>query len=58
MSPERVLGRGYSITTFKKGGLVVRSTSAVKTGDRLVTRFADGTIESIAEDSRQLPLFE
>ena len=27
-------------------------------GDRLVTRFADGTVESVAEDQKQLPLFD
>jgi hypothetical protein len=29
-----------------------------KTGDRLLTRFADGQTESVVQDSRQMPLFE
>jgi exodeoxyribonuclease VII large subunit len=58
LSPEAVLKRGYSMTTIKRSGKLVRAASQVKTGDRLVTRFADGTVESVAEDQKQLPLFE
>jgi len=58
LSPERVLQRGYSITTRKKDGLIIRSIEQIKPGDRLVTRLADGTIESIAQDQRQMNLFE
>ncbi len=58
LSPEAVLKRGYSMTTLKKSGKLVRAALQVKTGDRLITRFADGTVESIAEDQKQLPLFE
>jgi exodeoxyribonuclease VII large subunit len=58
LSPEAVLKRGYSMTTLKKSGKIVRAAAQVKTGDRLVTRFADGTVESVAEDQQQLPLFE
>ena len=58
ISPEAVLKSGYSITTLKNAGKVVRSAEQVKTGDRLATRFADGTVESIVEDRKQLPLFE
>jgi exodeoxyribonuclease VII large subunit len=58
LSPEAVLKRGYSITSIKKSGKLVRASSQVKTGDRLTTRFADGTVESIVEDQKQLPLFE
>lgn len=58
LSPEQVLKRGYSITTLKKGGAVVRSASQIKEGDRLMTRLADGAIESTVEDSKQLSLFE
>ncbi len=58
LSPEAVLQRGYSITTRKRDGLVVRSAAQVRAGDRLLTRLADGQIQSVAEDSAQLPLFE
>ncbi|MGH7176777.1 MAG: exodeoxyribonuclease VII large subunit [Tepidisphaeraceae bacterium] len=58
VSPHAVLSRGYSITTNKKSGIVVRASTDVAAGDRLVTRLRDGTVESIAQDSRQLPLFE
>jgi len=58
LSPEAVLKRGYSITSIKKSGKIVRAASQVKTGERLTTRFADGTVESIVEDQKQLPLFD
>lgn len=58
IGPEQILKRGYSITTLKKGGKVVRSIDQVHPGDRLVTRLADGEIESSAEDKNQPSLFE
>ncbi len=58
VGPEQVLQRGYSITTLKKGRKVVRSADQVQPGDRLVTRLADGKIESTAEDQNQPGLFE
>jgi exodeoxyribonuclease VII large subunit len=58
VGPEQVLRRGYSITTLKKGGKVVRSVEQVKPGDRIVTRLADGEIESTADDKNQPGLFE
>jgi len=58
LGPEQVLKRGYTITMLKKGGEVVRSAAQLKGGERLVTRFADGKVESVAEDPQQLPLFE
>lgn len=42
--PQNVLRRGYSMT-FQNGKLV-RSVAKLKTGNRLVTRFQDGEIES------------
>jgi len=57
VGPQQVLKRGYSITTLKKGGAVVRSVTQVRPGDRLITRLADGSVESLAEDPHQLPLF-
>ncbi len=58
VGPEQVLKRGYSITTLKKGGKVIRSAEQVQPGDRLVTRLANGEIESTAEDKNQPRLFE
>ncbi|MDB5292717.1 MAG: exodeoxyribonuclease large subunit [Phycisphaerales bacterium] len=58
LAPENVLRRGYTITTRKKGGAPIRSSAEIKPGDRLITRFADGQVESVTEDSRQPPLFE
>jgi exodeoxyribonuclease VII large subunit len=58
LAPQNVLQRGYSITTIKKSGAVVRDAKQLKAGDRILTRLADGTAESVVEDSRQLPLFE
>ena len=57
VGPMQVLQRGFSLTFFKKTGEIVRSVAQIKTGDRLVTRFADGEIEWTAEDRRQLRLF-
>jgi len=57
LSPQAVLQRGYSITTTKKGD-VVRDAKSVKAGDKLITRFADGTVESTVQDSKQMSLFE
>ena len=58
VSPQSVLHRGYTITTRKKDGKVVRSAKDAKVGERLHTQFADGTVESVVEDQKQLPLFE
>ena len=58
VGPEQVLRRGYTITFRKKGSAVVKSAADVRAGDKLVTRFADGEVESTADDSRQPKLFE
>lgn len=44
VSPSRVLKRGYSITSGGTG--VITSCTQVASGDRLVTRFQDGTVTS------------
>lgn len=44
-SPEHLLKRGYSITL--KEGKAVTDASCLKGGDKLVTRFAKGEVESI-----------
>jgi exodeoxyribonuclease VII large subunit len=58
ISPQAVLNRGYTITSIKTTGQILRSSTDAKTGDRLLTRFADGETESIVQDSRQMSLFE
>lgn len=57
VDPMRVLRRGYTCTTDASGALV-RSVADVRAGDRLRTRVADGTIDSIASSSRPDPLPE
>jgi exodeoxyribonuclease VII large subunit len=57
VGPAEVLRRGYTITTRKKDGLPLRSAADAKPGDTLVTRLADGTIESVAQDPKQPRLF-
>ena len=42
--PVHVLQRGYSLTICN--GHVVKSVAQLKQGDRLTTRFADGTVDS------------
>ncbi|MHC5024750.1 MAG: exodeoxyribonuclease VII large subunit, partial [Planctomycetota bacterium] len=46
VDPRAVLGRGYSYTTHPDGRLI-RSVSDVRAGDALVTRVADGRIDSV-----------
>jgi len=58
ISPRSVLKRGYTITTRKKDGSIIRREKDARLGERIVTQFADGTIESTVEDQKQLPLFE
>jgi exodeoxyribonuclease VII large subunit len=41
LNPKSVLQRGYSITTNKKTGVLVRTTEDVRPGDRLITELAD-----------------
>lgn len=58
LSPQAVLRRGYSITTLKRGGSMVRSIQQVKPGDAIITRVTDGEMESTVEDQTQPKLFE
>ena len=58
VGPRQVLSRGYSITTIKKGSVIVRSKGQIKGGERLVTHVGDGQVESIAEDPNQPTLFD
>jgi exodeoxyribonuclease VII large subunit len=49
LSPENVLGRGYSITTDAATGKILRDAAKVKSGQKLRTRLKIGTIKSVAE---------
>ncbi len=55
---ESVLRRGFSVTRTKKGGRVVRSIEQLSDRDRIVTRIADGELESEVINRHQLELFE
>ncbi len=50
-SPERLLKRGYSITTCQ--GKMVKNAADLKPGDKLVTRLAAGEIESIIQEIKE-----
>jgi exodeoxyribonuclease VII large subunit len=58
LDPHAVLRRGYTITTRKKDGGVIRSAAEVRAGEPIVTQFADGTVQSIAGETRQMELFQ
>jgi len=45
LSPEATLARGYSITLDSEGA-IIRSREAVKQGEKIRTRLADGSIDS------------
>jgi exonuclease VII large subunit len=54
LNPKAVLNRGYSITSNKRTGKVVRGSGDVKVGDLMVTELADEErIESKVTDKRQ-----
>ncbi len=47
LNPKSVLNRGYSITTNKKTGLLVKTTDDVRLGEHLITELAnENLIES------------
>jgi exonuclease VII large subunit len=47
LNPKSVLQRGYSITTSKKTGLLVKKADDVRLGDLLITELArENLIES------------
>jgi exodeoxyribonuclease VII large subunit len=58
LDPHRVLNRGYSYTTTESGALVA-SVKDVRDGDRIVTRVADGSIDSVVGRTvAQMDLFD
>jgi exodeoxyribonuclease VII large subunit len=51
LGPRQTLERGYSITLAVDGS-VVRSIQALKIGDQLQTKLADGEVQSVVEELR------
>jgi hypothetical protein len=43
---------------LRKTGEILRDSKGAKVGEKVVTRFADGEMGSVVEDSRQMGLFE
>ena len=58
VSPQNVLRRGYSMTFRKRDQLLLREPRDVRPGERLITRFAEGQVESVADDPNQPTLFD
>lgn len=58
LSYHSVLGRGFSITRFKKRQDLIRSVTQLRDGARIVTELADGAVESEVVNLTQLELFE
>jgi len=58
IAPAATLGRGYSITTRKSDGAIIRAAADVKPGDVIQSRFADGQVESVVRDQKQMRLWE
>ena len=52
LDPALLLQRGYSITLVN--GHALRSPSAVKPGDIIVTRLADGTVKSTVNETKKI----
>src|SRR6202043_3527586 len=48
LGPRQTLERGYSITLAADGS-VVRSVQALKIGDQLQTKLADGEVQSVVD---------
>lgn len=46
-SPENILKKGYTLTL--SGKKIIKSKAGVKKGDNIVTRFADGEVESLVK---------
>jgi exodeoxyribonuclease VII large subunit len=49
LGPKQTLERGYSIT-LDSNGAVIRSVQALKSGDRIQTKLADGDVNSIVAE--------
>jgi exodeoxyribonuclease VII large subunit len=54
-SPLAVLERGFSVVMAEKTGRVIRGSSEVKDGDRLLIRPLEGTFTAVAEKEELFP---
>ncbi len=52
LSPLRVLARGYSLTTRERDALLIRRAAHLRRGERIVTRFIEGSVVSRVEEVR------
>lgn len=48
LDPERLLARGYTMT-LNEAGQIVTEAAHLAAGDRIITRFRDGKVESIVQ---------
>ncbi len=55
ISPLGVLARGYSVTQTLAGA-TIRSGNSVNVGERIITRLAHGTIQSIVDETSIAPI--
>lgn len=51
--PQQILKRGYSLTL--REGQIITSAAQLRPGDRILTRFRDGNVESRVEETRNTP---
>jgi exodeoxyribonuclease VII large subunit len=58
LSYKSTLLRGFTITRTKRGRHVVLRPQDVRNGDRIITEFAEGAVESRVTDERQGELFD
>ena len=55
LSPLAVLGRGYSLTQDSTSGRTIDSTSRLRKGQQIVTRFAEGSALSTVDEIEKNP---
>jgi exodeoxyribonuclease VII large subunit len=57
VGPQEVLRRGYTITMRKKDSMPIRKATDAKPGEKILTQFSDGKVESVVQDPNQPTLF-
>ena len=55
LSPLGVLARGYTVTLRYENARVITDAAELRTGDRIVTRFVQGSAVSRVERAGDLP---
>ena len=58
MGYKNTLSRGYSVTTNKKSGRIVRDADSVTDDDVIITETANGKVESRVINQTQKELFD